>query len=217
MDWDCEMTSIPFKPGSGWNFASQLNPTQNEFSEKGQLKKCGSKVFRQSQSGRERLEVRFEDEIKKNYEKTEYDFAKDFVHPVKKKVSVVSRGKTRETHWADESEIDGKAALVKKKKEKKREWLARIQQNICLLCEREMKKPTIEHLIPKSLGGSDDLKNLAATCQKCNQLRGTKMLWNVKEELRLRMENRRKFEQIGKCEKRKKKRKKKKNSKKKKK
>lgn len=36
----------------------------------------------------------------------------------------------------------------------------------CLKLER-----TVEHLLPKSLGGSDDRENLAIACKHCNQLR----------------------------------------------
>ncbi len=32
----------------------------------------------------------------------------------------------------------------------------------------------IEHVFPKSLGGSDDRSNLAASCYRCNEFKGTK-------------------------------------------
>ncbi len=33
---------------------------------------------------------------------------------------------------------------------------------------------TMEHIKPKSLGGSDDLVNLAAACYRCNEFKGAK-------------------------------------------
>ncbi len=34
---------------------------------------------------------------------------------------------------------------------------------------------TMEHIIPRSLGGSDDLLNLAAACYRCNEFKGAKV------------------------------------------
>jgi HNH endonuclease len=34
---------------------------------------------------------------------------------------------------------------------------------------------TMEHIQPKSLGGSDDLINLAAACYRCNEFKGAKI------------------------------------------
>jgi hypothetical protein len=34
---------------------------------------------------------------------------------------------------------------------------------------------TMEHIKPKSLGGSDDLNNLAAACYRCNEFKGAKI------------------------------------------
>lgn len=33
---------------------------------------------------------------------------------------------------------------------------------------------TVEHVVPKSMGGTDDMANLAASCYRCNKNRGTK-------------------------------------------
>ena len=38
----------------------------------------------------------------------------------------------------------------------------------CFYCGGFMLKPTIEHLIAKSLGGSDDLSNLVLAHEGCN-------------------------------------------------
>lgn len=32
----------------------------------------------------------------------------------------------------------------------------------------------MEHILPQSLGGSDDLDNLAASCYRCNEFKGAK-------------------------------------------
>lgn len=48
-------------------------------------------------------------------------------------------------------------------------------KNLCEYChspERSNATPfTIDHLIPQSLGGLDDLNNLALACHRCNQRR----------------------------------------------
>lgn len=37
---------------------------------------------------------------------------------------------------------------------------------------RTRQDATLEHLIPKSRGGIDEMENLAATCRRCNSLKG---------------------------------------------
>jgi 5-methylcytosine-specific restriction endonuclease McrA len=32
----------------------------------------------------------------------------------------------------------------------------------------------MEHILPRSLGGTDDLENLAASCYRCNEFKGAK-------------------------------------------
>ncbi|MFC3321295.1 HNH endonuclease [Mesorhizobium cantuariense] len=61
-----------------------------------------------------------------------------------------------------------------------RRELHRRQSGRCIYCSRELTKTgptrmTIEHLKAKMKGGKDDLKNLAAACFHCNQLRGQQM------------------------------------------
>lgn len=49
-----------------------------------------------------------------------------------------------------------------------------LQGGVCLFCEGEfsLSRPaTIEHLVPRSLGGSNKFDNLALTHAKCNQKR----------------------------------------------
>ena len=46
--------------------------------------------------------------------------------------------------------------------------------NICQYCETRhpYSELTIDHVIPKSQGGSNDLTNLVACCKRCNQKKG---------------------------------------------
>lgn len=39
---------------------------------------------------------------------------------------------------------------------------------------KKSNSSTVEHVLPKSLGGSDDWENLAMSCNKCNNNRGNK-------------------------------------------
>ncbi|MFB2920248.1 MULTISPECIES: HNH endonuclease [Aerosakkonema] len=50
--------------------------------------------------------------------------------------------------------------------------------NYCCWCGKQMtiSERTIEHLIPKSLGGSNALSNLRLACFSCNNLRGNSLL-----------------------------------------
>ena len=61
-------------------------------------------------------------------------------------------------------------------------WLLYTQGNRCHYCERDMggepNSPTyatVDHVIPQSEGGSDDLPNLVAACRSCNSSKGAKM------------------------------------------
>ncbi len=52
--------------------------------------------------------------------------------------------------------------------------LFQLQAGVCLFCEGEfsLSRPaTIEHLVPRALGGSNKFDNLALTHAKCNQKR----------------------------------------------
>ena len=44
------------------------------------------------------------------------------------------------------------------------------RDKICVYCQKplDIKTVTIDHTIPKSKGGSNDLSNLAASCKDCN-------------------------------------------------
>ena len=68
-----------------------------------------------------------------------------------------------------------------------REWrirtLLRKQRGLCYVCKEPLSikdhegpdYATIEHVIPLSKGGKDDLSNLAVSHQKCNTQKGNKV------------------------------------------
>lgn len=45
-------------------------------------------------------------------------------------------------------------------------------RNCCEYCQSQLRYSadsfSVEHIIPRSLGGTDDLQNLALACQRCN-------------------------------------------------
>lgn len=46
-------------------------------------------------------------------------------------------------------------------------------KGICAHCGKRMySNKTVDHVIPKSLGGGYDTRNLMPVCDKCNKLRG---------------------------------------------
>lgn len=57
--------------------------------------------------------------------------------------------------------------------ERRRRVLAR-DGHRCIYCGGNAD--TIEHLMPRSKGGTDALANLAAACRSCNRLRGNQSL-----------------------------------------
>ncbi|MEG3880028.1 HNH endonuclease [Microcoleus sp. herbarium7] len=59
----------------------------------------------------------------------------------------------------------------------KRRQLLELYGNQCHWCNKSMQKSerTIEHLLPKSLGGSNALYNLRLACFSCNNSRGNSL------------------------------------------
>lgn len=55
-----------------------------------------------------------------------------------------------------------------------REYLLEKYKRKCVYCEVDNKPLQIEHIIPRSKGGSDRASNLAIACEKCNQKKGNK-------------------------------------------
>ena len=56
-------------------------------------------------------------------------------------------------------------------------------KNVCQYCQRVFggKSLTIDHIIPKSRGGTSEWDNLVTSCLKCNHKKGDKLLseWGV--------------------------------------
>ena|ERR1051325_6588326 len=60
----------------------------------------------------------------------------------------------------------------------------RNKQNKCFYCFRtieELKEQgiymTVDHVIPKCRGGTNDLDNLVAACERCNNMKGESQNW----------------------------------------
>ena len=51
----------------------------------------------------------------------------------------------------------------------------------CVAESNYQNSATIEHVVPRSLGGSDDWENLAMACNKCNHRRGIKSVDDMLE------------------------------------
>lgn len=63
-------------------------------------------------------------------------------------------------------------------KRSKKQKLLQLYGNQCHWCGKQMTKSeiTIEHLLPKSLGGSNAIANLRLACFTCNNSRGNSLL-----------------------------------------
>lgn len=55
-----------------------------------------------------------------------------------------------------------------------RQRLLRNQKNKCLYCEcyLDVRSMTLDHMVPRSKGGTNTFDNLAAACSKCNNKKG---------------------------------------------
>ena len=71
----------------------------------------------------------------------------------------------------------------------------------CLICNRHLQteldgtpisRVTVEHILPRNHGGTDDLRNLALACARCNNQKGSRIdcrhagdpkLWEVIRDL----------------------------------
>ena len=89
------------------------------------------------------------------------------------------------------------------------EQLKKENMNKCNICGREFSEeclPEIDHIIPVSLGGSDDINNLQLVCSFCNRRKGNKIVYEqlfemcikkiVKKSNKYEMLNIRKFKEF---------------------
>lgn len=49
-----------------------------------------------------------------------------------------------------------------------------------------IEQMTLDHIIPRSLGGSNAITNLRLMCRDCNEERGNNLAWKVSEACRPR-------------------------------
>ncbi len=61
-----------------------------------------------------------------------------------------------------------------KKHKSKRRFLYELQGGRCAYCEEHfpIDMMTLDHVIPKMKGGSDDIENLVVACRPCNWMKG---------------------------------------------
>lgn len=69
---------------------------------------------------------------------------------------------------------------------KTRQKIWKLFNGICIVCGYDVDQRicTIEHLIPKSAGGTDEQSNLAVSHYRCNQFRGTKSLISATNKIK---------------------------------
>jgi 5-methylcytosine-specific restriction endonuclease McrA len=46
---------------------------------------------------------------------------------------------------------------------------------VCQYCSRRPRKPTVDHMQPVSLGGTNDMSNLVVACRRCNSIKCNRM------------------------------------------
>lgn len=62
----------------------------------------------------------------------------------------------------------------------------------CVYCKRPFKSAsdkTIDHLIPKAKGGTDELENLVVACKDCNQWKGDTLISEFIQEVETYLKN----------------------------
>jgi 5-methylcytosine-specific restriction endonuclease McrA len=66
-------------------------------------------------------------------------------------------------------------------KKKNIQYLMEIQNNSCAYCRASLQgmEYHVDHILPVSVGGTNNVYNLALTCKRCNLLAGAKVFTNV--------------------------------------
>ena len=55
------------------------------------------------------------------------------------------------------------------------------QRGRCFLCHQHITQPTVDHVHPRSKGGSGRMENLRAACRACNAAKGNMTLAQYRE------------------------------------
>lgn len=60
-----------------------------------------------------------------------------------------------------------------------REWFFEAAQRGCFCGEKCLKELTLDHIIPRALGGADDLTNWQILCKKCHRVKTSKDIHDI--------------------------------------
>lgn len=103
--------------------------------------------------------------------------------------------KLNRANWKDDETIV--LTISRRDFAKKREGKIKADHRICYICDRlipEHELATIDHVLPKALGGTDDDWNLRCCCHRCNHHKAGLSLDYFLEQVK---QNRRKYSFIS--------------------
>jgi hypothetical protein len=74
---------------------------------------------------------------------------------------------------------------LKRRRRIKSRWFSKIKILPCVYCEETLtpETVTIDHILPVSKGGTNDLSNLQPTCEPCNRAKGNNEGWTPAQVL----------------------------------
>lgn len=78
--------------------------------------------------------------------------------------------------------LQGDGVLTRDSWARRRKQVQRRDGAICQYCEAYAPYGHVDHIIPLSKGGTDDLNNLAWSCQQCNLAKGDKLVDELLQE-----------------------------------
>ncbi|MBU1028512.1 MAG: HNH endonuclease [Nanoarchaeota archaeon] len=61
--------------------------------------------------------------------------------------------------------------------DKQWKWIKMVYENRCVYCNRQMKRITMDHILPLSRGGIHTMNNIVPACQSCNSKKNTKTVY----------------------------------------